>query len=105
MPAKVTAQQIRDLYPDPMTVNDLDTNTPSKSEYCVGGACILYLKKDMNYFPDCYDLAKILMELNPDLYQDFATMLADQIILDNDDYDFNDAWLTLNKALTFTKEN
>ena len=98
MSATVSIANIKAKYPNPRRVTD---DIRDGEGYCVGGALCLYLGGYRN-FPYFDTLAEAIKQANPNAKDVY--MVAQAIILANDDGDFEVAWHLLDKALSDVPE-
>lgn len=101
--------QIRARYPHPSTG---DLGDPS-ADYCVGGACFLYLHAEgrtyfstNRHFPTADELADLLVNENPALDDNelgirLSSLYANEIVTKNDAESFGEAWRALEEALAY----
>jgi hypothetical protein len=118
-----TIAEIRAQYPYPVSLRDYDPpdDDPIRC-YCVGGAiCLAHpgiaaavcgLNEDEWHFPGEYDLATVLMALNPDLNDPVMADIEDTkafryawaIIESGDLYRyFDEAWRLAEEALAYRR--
>ena len=94
----INVKELREKYPTPVAA-------VTKDGYCVGGALCLELDEMSKFpadrFPTVSDLRDALIRANPNLYSDDATDYANLITHSNDAENFEDAWRTLETALTY----
>lgn len=101
-----SADWIRNLYPNPMSLSSATAFCTSKKKYCVGGAFINAMqlgddKAPSTYFPSAEILGKKLERANPALDPMAALSYAANIIAYNDNEQFEKAWETLDQALQY----
>lgn len=98
-----TAKSIRERHPDPIKVKDRDLKD---NGYCVGGAVLLYFGRyGEDYgFPTSTLLKQELTWINPILPEGRAQELAYDILLSNDNGEFERAWALVDEALNYRPE-
>ena len=115
----LTVAEIRQLYPSPIRDSGMTTTAGA---YCVGMACLLAYDRwdDADVFPGEYEIASVLADINPaldrpgpeyvgdehdlSLENTLAYAFAWEITTDNDAGNFEGAWETLGRALTYRLE-
>lgn len=97
----LTVDDIRTRYPDPCT----SQSSRADGTYCVGGACLLVAAlpwRDNSVFPQGWQVAQALRQLNPLMGDALALDYARRIIHENDAGHFDAAWQLVSLALKET---
>ena len=95
---KISVKELREKYPNPVIASSIEDS------YCVGGALCLELNESRfpaDRFPTVSDLRDALITANPNLSINDAMDYANLITHSNDAENFEDAWQTLETALTY----
>jgi hypothetical protein len=98
----MTAQEIRALYPNPISA-DTPLACRAEDDYCVGGALCKYLGRGTGWegerFPMVAALTDVLQEANTRLPYLSAQKRAEKITRANDAGNIDKAWQLLDYAL------